>query len=298
MRRSILGLLAVCLSLLAAPAWAEPSLWVVKGEGGTLYLFGTVHLLPPGLAWRSPGFERAFRESTDIWTEVPVPVNAQGTVDPEAILRVRRMTLELGMQSGPPLSSRLTAEEAAAMRTIAAQGGVPAASLERMRPWLAATMLTGANNNRLGWSARAGADVTITAEAKAAGKAFHAFETEDQQMHLLPDLPPDVELAYLRQTIAQSKDVASRFATLARLWSEGKDDEMEALVNGSVRAASPELYERIVVARNQAWLPTVVELTKTPGVKFVAVGDGHLVGRDGLVALLRARGVRVERVER
>jgi uncharacterized protein YbaP (TraB family) len=57
---------------------------------------------------------------------------------------------------------------------------------------------------------------------------------------------------------------------------------------------NPLMYERLLVERNRNWLPELEKLVARPRPAFVVVGAAHLVGPDGLIALLSAKGYRVE----
>lgn len=291
--------LAACAAMLAlaGPALAAPTLWVVKSRTSTVYLFGTVHAIKPTQAWRSPAIDNAFRDSSEIWLEVPIQPGTKGSgqaFTTGEMQRIGQLTAVLGTTTeGPTLTGRLTPAEAAELVAIAP---IPQANLDRMRPWLAATLVTGIYVRKLGLQPETGADVSLAQEAEGQGKPLHGFETVEQQLHFFADLPPDVELDYLRQTLADAKDGAPRLEALERDWLAGDDAAIADRLVDRMRTRTPQLYQRLVVDRNRRWIPEIETLLMTPGVRFVAVGDGHIVGPDGVPQLLRKDGWRVERV--
>jgi len=279
----------------AAPAKAEPSIWVARAKGSTVYMIGTVHLLPPDVAWRTPAVEKALKDSQELWLEIVLPV---GPGDAEEMKRTQQVIATLGMApAGQRLSTQLTADEWAKLQAITAQVHLPPEALDRMQPWFASIVVAQAIAQGVGWSADNGVDVVLDREAVAQGKALKGFETAELQMRLFAAMPQDAQIALLRSSLDQAGDAGkAKLDRIARAWAVG-DDALAAneLVTG-MREKAPDLYARMVVARNRAWTPQIEAMLKTPGVRMIAVGDGHLLGADGVPALLKADGVRVERL--
>jgi uncharacterized protein YbaP (TraB family) len=292
-------LIAAAATFIATPAMASPSLWVVKAPRSTVYLFGTIHLLPPGLEWRSPALKRAFHKSRELWLEVALPLTEPGSAPslrPEAAQRTQLLVNQLGMSPDQPLSAKLTSEEMQQLTELVAPAGVPAVALDRMRPWLAALTLSSARARLLGWT-DPGPDVKLSQDAITAGKRIQAFETLEQQMQGLAGMTPEQELSYLRRAITEAEGGKARLETLAKVWVSGDDEAMTRLAVSRVQDTYPALYRQMVVRRNHTWLPKIEKLLGTPGVRLVAVGAGHLLGPDGLLALLEADGYPVQHVQ-
>lgn len=289
---------AAALTLAAVPALAEPALWVANSRTSTVYLFGTMHLLDPNLAWRTPAFDRAFHEAGELWLEIPLPVTGKGSAmafTPEETKRIGEIITKLGItKDGPTLSSKLTPAENAQLASLFAP--VPQDRIDRFRPWFAALTATSKLAMRMGLAPTSGPDFVLDEEAMADGKPVHAFETIEQQYHFFADLSPEEELDYLRSTLAEAGAGKGLLRTMGQAWALGDDKALAELVDSRMREKSPLFYRRFVVERNNRWLPEIETMLKTPGVRFIAVGEGHLVGSDGVVALLKKDGFRVERV--
>lgn len=289
---------AAALAFAAGPALAEPALWVARTGTSTVYLFGTMHLLDPKLAWRTPALDRAFHEAGELWLEIPLPVAGKGSAmafTPEETKRIGEIVTTLGFtKDGPTLSSKLTPAENAQLVSLLAP--IPQARIDRFRPWLAALTATSKLAMQLGLASSAGPDVVLDEEAMADGKAVHAFETTEQQYHFFADLSPEEELDFLRGALADAGAGKALLQTMEKAWASGDDKAVAELVDGRMREKSPLFYRRFVVERNNRWLPEIETMLKTPGVRFIAVGEGHLVGSDGVVALLKKDGFGVERV--
>ena len=289
---------AAALAFAAGSALAEPALWVAKSNSSTVYLFGTMHLLDPNLAWRTHALDRAFRGSSELWLEIPLPVSGKGSAmafTPEETKRIGEMITTLGITTdGPTLSSKLTPAENAQLASLLAP--IPQERIDRLRPWLAALTATSKLAMLTGLAPTTGPDVTLDEEAMVDGKPVHAFETLEQQYHFFADLSPDEELDYLRGTLAEAAAGKALLQAMEQAWASGDDNAVAHLVDGRMREKSPLFYRRFVVERNHRWLPEIETMLKTPGVRFIAVGEGHLVGSDGVMALLKKDGFRVERV--
>jgi len=296
LHRAALGAIAGGAALAcAAPALADPTLWVAKGKGSTVYMIGTVHLLPPDVAWQTPAVEKALKDSGELWLEIVLPV---GPGDAEELKRTQQLIGTLGMApEGERLSTKLTPEEWARLQEIVAPTHLPAAALDRMQPWFASLVAAQGVAMGVGWSADRGVDVTLDKAALAQGKPIKGFETAEGQMRMFAAMPADAQLALLRTSLQEGGDTGkARLDGIARHWAAGDDAAAAEQLVTRLKAGSPDLYARMVVARNRAWIPQIEDMLKVPGVRMIAVGAGHLLGPDGVPALLKADGVRVERV--
>jgi uncharacterized protein len=285
-----LGGITVAAALLAAAApvaaRAEPAMWVARDADSTVYLFGTIHVLRPGVAWRSARIDQAYTSSQELWLEMD-----EGD-DPTT---VQALVARLGLSPQTPLSSRLTAAEKAKLTAAAGAVGLPAQALEPMRPWLAALTLTVAPLLKAGYDPKSGVDQVLETQAKADGKPLKTFETAEQQFRFFADLPAEVELEMLRQSLDEAEDSRAVLDRMADAWVRGDSAALEREVIDEMRADYPEVYAVLFTERNKAWAERIDTLMDGSGVHFVAVGAGHLLGPDSVQAQLAARGIATER---
>ncbi|MGE5203373.1 MAG: TraB/GumN family protein [Acidobacteriota bacterium] len=283
--RLLAALLGFALAI--ATASAEPAIWVVKSGGATVHLFGTIHALKPGTDWQTPKIEKAFAESEELWLEI-------ADQDPATL---RPVMLQLGTDPAHPLSSKLTPAERAQLDAAAADAGLGgAAALEPMRPWLAAVMLGVLPMIKAGYDPREGADIVLKAEAEAAHKPVHAFETSAQQMHYFADLPPPIELDFLRSTLDELAEGPAKTTALVQAWQNGDAAGIETLMLELNQEKYRDLYAVLIVARNRAWAGEIAKLLQGGDrTIFVAVGAGHLVGPDSLPRALEQLGLHAQR---
>lgn len=261
---------------------ADPALWVVRDADTTIYLFGTVHMLKPGLSWFDEGVKAAFDKSDALMLEVVLPGDAE----------MAALVGELGTHSGPSL---LSAEETAKLHAAVSSMGMPADALDRSEPWLAATLLASLPLQKLGYEQKDGAEAVLTAAARKAGKPVTGFETAREQLGYFDALSLPAQKALLAETIRTLPETGTLLDRAVAAWGAGDADRIAKLVNDDV-ASSPEVAEALLFKRNQRWADWIKKRMDQPGTVFVAVGAGHLAGSGGVQAELAKRGLKVERV--
>lgn len=286
--RRLLALTALaCLGLACAdPAMARPPVWVVKDADSEMVLFGSVHVLPPGLDWNPPALSRALARADDLWFELPA--------GPGADQESARLAGEKGVL--PPdrsLFRILAPDDAARLVRVAEAYGVDKTVLDRLEPWLAELALAGAAYRRAGAGVANGVEAAVEAAAPPAAER-RAFETPAQQLAVFDEAPLEAQIASLRVTMTEMEDDPAAFETLVRAWADGDLGVLERKALRPLRQASPLLFRRLVDERNARWAAMLDARLKGAGRTVVVVGMGHLIGEGGLPARLRALGYSVE----
>ncbi len=267
---------------------ADPALWVVKDDDTTIYLFGTVHVLKPGLTWFDEAVRRAFDKSDQVVMEI---------VQPDDEAAVQALILQKGMTAGgPTLTEKLPADMRDDYAKVMAANGLPAAAFDRMDPWLAAVSLTMVSLTKLGYQPDNAPEKVLTAAAKAAGKPVIGLETIEQQFGYLDGMSQDAQMAMLTSTIDETEEAATMFAEMVADWSKGDDKALAALLNEGFED-SPELRRVMLTTRNARWADWIDERMAAPGTVFMAVGAGHLAGADSVQADLAKHGLTVTRID-
>lgn len=284
--------LTACATPFAAsetPSAAAPALFVARDADSEIYLYGTVHLRQNDDDWGGALVEAALARATDIWLEVDS--------SPQSQAQGQAAAASLGMaDEGQPLSSWLDEDAQARLAAMEERLGLPAANVNRMRPWLAALTLNVVALIRAGDDPQAGVDREVAAWGAANGRTMHALETAEQQVRIFADLSAPAQRGMLLDAIARGETGPERATALVGAWREGDLAQVEALAIAEMRQTYPAFYEVIYAGRNRAWTDVLAHEMEGEGVAFVAVGVGHLVGPEGLVEQLQARGVTVERV--
>jgi uncharacterized protein YbaP (TraB family) len=274
----------------AAPATtdADPALWVVKDEDTTIYLFGTVHVLKPGLSWFDEAVKDAFDSSDQLMLELVLP-------DDQAEVGKTMMPLALD-QSGKTLSSRLDADQLAAYQAAMASVGLPPAQFDMFKPWFAAITLSILPLTQLGYDPEQGVEKQLTRFAKEGAKPVAGFETLGEQLGFFDTLPEAQQVAFLNSVVKDLDKLGPTLDEMVVLWGKGDPDGLAVAMNESL-AATPELAQTLLYDRNARWAEQLKARMDQPGTVFVAVGAGHLAGEKSVQDYLEEHGLVVERVD-
>ncbi len=269
-----------------APRDAHPALWAVKDADTTIYLFGTVHMLKPGLDWFDDGVRAAFDKSDTLMLEVVLPSDAE----------MNALVRELGTSpTAPDLARFLGSADAPKFLAALRELGVDRHQIDRFEPWLAATYLSSLPLKKLGYGEADGAEAVLREAARQAGKPMAGFETAREQLGYFDRLSMPAQRALLAETIRALPKAGKTLDRAVAAWSAGDDATIAALVNDDV-ASSPEVAQALLFRRNQRWAEWIGKRMAQPGTVFVAVGAGHFAGPGDVQAELAKRGLKVERV--
>jgi hypothetical protein len=267
-----------------APETATPLLWTVERGGKTLYLFGSIHLLPPQTKWKREEIERA-REAAQVFVfEAPLD---------EGGVAMMRFVEEGGkLKNGETLKDVLPAQLHEDMEAAAWKVQYPPKLLATVRPWLAAVYLELYAYLKAGFSSYYGIDHVIEQEAKERGAEFAYFESMAEQLGYFARLDRKTEISYLKATVKGVLEQPELPFELLSAWAEGDVQKLVRLIDEGFKEV-PQLRDQLLVSRNRKWLPQVRRMIASDKTHFVTVGVGHLVGRDSLIAMLRAKGYKV-----
>ena len=277
----------------ASVAQPRPAMFKLADSDSQIYLFGTVHILPPELNWRTKTFDDALIQADLIYFETPS--------GPESEARAIALTQSLGMNPpGITLDSYLTPAEQQRLRSAATKAGTTIENLQPMRPWLAAIMVSLSAMMDAGQDPDAGVEKVIEAEAAKTGKTLAYFETIDEQLGLFATLSEQSQKAILIASLDDIEEGPALTEKLDDAWVNGDLKTLDNFVNGDMRRLDMAVYKAILVNRNSNWtqqIDALMQADQNGAVIFIAVGAGHLAGKDGVPAMLEKRGYRVDRVQ-
>ncbi len=267
---------------------ADPALWVVKDEDTTVYMFGTVHVLDGKSDWFNDEVRTAFDAAQEVTLEAVLPENPAD---------LQPLVLKYALDtSGKKLSDRLSSEMKARLDRQLADMGVPAGSFEMFEPWFVASALVTLGAQTLGLTGEDGVEATITRAAKAAGKPIDELEGMEAQIRMLDEMPESVQLDFLDQTLESTDQLADVLPAMVSAWSSSDTGKLVALLNEGMDEM-PELHRILFRDRNARWAEWIQGRLEQPGIVFMAVGAGHLGGKDSVQEMLAKRGIKSERVE-
>ena len=172
---------------------------------------------------------------------------------------------------------------------------MPIEPLKRFKPWMLALTLEELEWQKAGFDASLGLDRHFFDRAKAEGKTLQGLETVDYQLSLFDGMTMTEQDRLLAESL---KDVDKEQASVRKLtdaWKAGDAAGVERIVLDDVKD-DQLMYERLLVNRNRTWLPKLDALLTRNRRAFVVVGAAHLVGPDGLLAMFRAKGYKVDQL--
>ena len=281
----------VAMSAFCAPALAQPAFWVVKDADSTIYLLGTVHLLKPETVWKTDKLLAAMKDAQQLWLELP-------TTDPQAMApEMMQLVTKYGLSPGTPLSKDLTPEEMKTLDEAAKLAGLSAAQLNIFRPWFAALTISNAAMMRAGYDPSSGVDSNVEAIFKAQGVKPNGLETAEEQIKVFAGMTREDEIAYLRETMKEYNEASTQLDDMVKEWSTGDLAGLEEMFVTDIKDDTPELYDALLKNRNANWVVKIEDMLKGKGTIFIAVGAGHLIGPDSVLAMLKAKGISSERVQ-
>lgn len=255
---------------------ADPALWVVKDKDTTIYLFGTIHVLKPNLSWFDSAVRKAFDASGQLVLEIPMPTEADA----------QKVILPLALdKTGKPLTEKLSPADRPVYTAAMAKIGVPAAALEQLEPWFAGLTIGQIALQKAGYSPDEGAEKALDAAAKAAGKPVTGLETLEQQLGYFDTLPESDQIAFLMAAAKDIDTVSTDIDAMVDRWKAGDAKGLSDLMNKELNV-QPNLYKVLLVNRNVRWAEWIDKRMQQPGTVFIAVGAGHLAGKDSVQAQL------------
>jgi uncharacterized protein YbaP (TraB family) len=267
-------------------AAAAPSVWVIRDADSTIVLFGSVHVLPKGLAWRPQPLDQAMASADDIWFEIPLDAYAAA----EGAAEATRLSM---LPPGQTLTPLLDPDSQKRLIKLAAAYKLNLADLDQLRPWMAEVRLSlAALENHKGLIAEGVEEQVNAATPRTAVR--RAFETPVQQIDILAGDDLDTQLTSLKETLKELDRDPRAYDRMVAAWLRGDAKALVKEVIEPMQATTPNSYRSLVVNRNRAWIDAITKRLAGSGKTVMVVGAGHLIGPDGVPALLRARGIPVE----
>lgn len=296
---SLFALTVAPFALLAAsPAAAEnhapgaaatgngPALWKVADEDTTIYLFGTVHVLPEGIEWYDATIADALTGSDIIVTEIPMDKGSEA--------EMQQLTMTKGLlPPGTTLRSLLTPEQTETYVGALAKIGAPAEAFDPFKPWLAGLTLSLIPLMQQGYSPESGVEKVLL--AKAADKPKGALETAEFQLGIFDGMATEAQVSFMMEAATGIDDVKPMLDRMVSEWAKGDAEQLAAIMNEQM--SDPAVAEALLYNRNANWAEWIGERLDQPGTVFIAVGAGHLAGARSVQDYLAEKGLTVSRVK-
>ncbi|MEM6537761.1 MAG: TraB/GumN family protein [Pseudomonadota bacterium] len=271
---------------------ATPALWKATKGRSDIYLFGTIHILPDDLTWRTPAYDAAMKDAEITALEVE-------STSPEAQARMQSLIQEYGISREVTLEQRLGPARWRSLIEVTNSLDIDPYTLQNLEPWLAILVVTVSAFEQEGFLPDAGVDNAVETQALDEEDTLAYLETLETQIKALISLTADGDLAAFDASLAELDDFRGQIDRLLTSWGTGDTEAMTQMLINDFRELSEAAYNALFIQRNNAWLVQLNTMLDNPKDEdvFVAVGAAHLVGEDGLVEQLEAMGVRVERLQ-
>jgi uncharacterized protein YbaP (TraB family) len=254
-------------------------------NGATVFLLGSVHLLSAEASTLPPAVDSAFERAKTVAFE---------TSFDSLQLRAMEMMTRGRYQNGATLRSSLSPAGAARLDTVLKSYGLKVEQVDGFKPWFVSMLLMQTVMQRAHFEAKYGVDMQLNARAHSANKSIVGLESVEMQLGMFDSLSPaEQETMVLKSS---GPDSSSRvLMKIKDAWMTGDVGALDDLLNQGLKDV-PTLFAKLVSDRNAAWLPKIEQMMKTGDDALIVVGAGHLVGKKGVVEMLRAKGYAVDQL--
>jgi uncharacterized protein YbaP (TraB family) len=274
----------------AQPYDVHPAIWKISDEDTTIYLFGTVHSLPPGFRWRNPGLEGVIVRADTLLLESTdaddTSTDFMGGLPTDASL--------------PPLIERVSHRSRTQLAEM--QGALPAelvAQMDKMPSWVAAMGIGYIKDLVAGDMPSQGADDWLEKQFRATGRPVEAIEDSDQVMRNIGAVPEAAQRLMLESAILSPARTHDELDAAAHAFARGEvGPDSPLMIQPDAFDPDGAMADPLLAERNAAWVVSLIDRLKTRrGTTLFAAGAGHFVGPGSVIELLGKRGLKVERVQ-
>jgi uncharacterized protein len=270
-----------------APQTAKPALWQVSDADTTIYLFGTIHLLPSDLKWRTAKLDQALTSSQELVVET--------IIDEKNPAKLMSAMASIGLAKGlPPILDRVPPAKRAALQAAIKKSGVPKNAYNAMKTWMAAFLLLSNQFRDMGLSG--GVEGVLRNDFMASNKPIGELETNLEQLSFFDRLPEVAQRNLLEGALEENATVKRDFGGMLDAWSRGDVKGIARTFDHDL-STSPELRDSLIRQRNANWSKWIERRMTQPGAVLIAVGAGHLAGPYSVLEMLKKDGYKIQRVE-
>lgn len=268
-----------------------PLLWKVSDHDNAIYLLGSFHLLKTSDYPLSADVEAAFEDAAALVFEV----EPSELTSPDTIAKFQAAA---GYEDGGSLSAVLPEDVMARLGVLLSASGGSLAQMETMEPWAISLGMVIGMAQSAGFRPEQGLDNHFIRRAAEAGKPVSGLETIDVQVAAMDGTPHSEQVYSLSKLLENPQDSMRELLDLHQAWRAGDIARLDGDMRKEMQTHTPVSYRMINLDRNNAWLPEIEKRLSQQGTDntLIVVGSLHLIGEDGVVEKLRAKGYQVERI--
>lgn len=278
-------LLILCISsLFLNISLAQSSVWKVEGKGNTVYFGGTMHLLTPEDLPLPSEFDSAY-----VWSDAVVfEADIKKMENPVVI---QQMMLLAMYQDDRTLKSELSKEAYVLLESECAKINLSLSDFAKFKPAMVMLVYTVAKLQESGLT-EAGVDPYYYEKALADNKTKLFLESVESQLKLLfGEEEEDMDQAVF-QFFDDQKKMDKMGGKIKDSWRSGKS-RLFIRIQKQMNKEYPEIYQKVLVNRNNNWIPEIESYFDTEPIELVLVGALHLHGPDGILDMLKKKGYTV-----
>lgn len=277
--------LAGSSAVITAQQGGKNFLWKVQSGTRVMYLAGSVHALTADVYPLNPAFEQAFQASDTLVEEIDL---SEGD-----LLSLAPLLLTKGMYQDGRTFDQVVSKDTVAMVTKRLNSPTTVELIRPMKPWMVMLMVTALQVQQAGLNVSLGLDKYFFDKATLEKKAVIGLETAESQIDRFDRMPDRLQEQLLRSSLEEVETQSRELTTIVTAWQRGDAVALEkTLLSGFTKY--PAAYQSLIVERNNNWMPQLEKCLARTTPCLVVVGAAHLVGPDGLLALLQKKGYRLE----
>lgn len=284
----LMSLFGTHLPTSAAPGEGRAIIWEYKGDSHTVFIAGSVHLLREKDFPIPPNYNEIYDEADELIFEIDTAV----LNDPATAVSMRQLG---SFQNGDTVEDHVTPETFAMLEKFLKKRKLPASQLIQMKPGMLALTLSSIEAIRSGARPDLGLEMRYGALAARDGKPTSGLETVEYQVRMFDDFTKEEAEQMLRSTLENLDDITDGLDDLIDAWRAGDAVTLDELVNAEFDD-NERLREVILVNRNRNWIPHIEKAFAGERNVLFMVGAGHLVGKDSVIDMLKARGHKLEQL--
>ena len=262
------------------------SLWKVQSKSNAVYIMGSIHFLKPQNYPLDPAMEEAFKGTKKLVLEIDL--------ESVATEQGQKLMLMKGLYTdGRTLKDGVSAETYTLAEKELKGLGLDIKLFNQFKPWFVALTVAALELQRLGFDPNHGVDRYFYQKAKEENKAIIGLETFEYQMDLFDGMSERTQEMMLLQTLKDIHSIEGAVDTIVKAWASGDTSTLDTTLLQNLKEY-PEVYQKLILDRNRAWLPKIDSYLSQRENYLVVVGAAHLTGKDGVIEMLKAKGYSVE----
>ena len=282
------GIAASALVCASSLSFAASAVWLVEKDGKQLYLGGTVHILTKNDFPLPKEYDKAFEAADTLVLETDVLALEKPEMQP-VVMQAMMYT------DGRTLTSVLNEDARTALNNYLQTRGMGIAAMNGFRAGAVSVTLSLMELQVMGYQPE-GVDTYYARLATKNGLPIQFLETVDEQLGFLSNMGEGYENSLIKQTLEDIKQLPVMMPKMITAWRESNIDNMDEYILADMRESHPQVYQELLVSRNNTWMPEIEAMLKTDEVEAVFVGAGHLAGDKGLLTLLAKKGYNISQL--